>query len=74
MTSPRSRSPQPAASTASQTSENLAGRISQLLPRPGDQEVMLHWLIGFLSHSPEFTAAATLYLDMEQHRQAGRNP
>jgi Zn ribbon nucleic-acid-binding protein len=72
MTSPRSRSPQPAASTASQASAP-ADRISQLLPQAGDQALMLHWLTGFLSHSPEFTAAATLYLDMEQRRQAG-NP
>jgi hypothetical protein len=72
MTSPRSRSPQPAAATASQASEQLADRISELLPHAGDQALMLHWLTGYLGHSPEFTAAAGLYLDMAQRRQAGR--
>ncbi len=48
--------------------------VSQLLPQAGDQALMLHWLTGYLGHSPEFTAAAGRYLNMAQRRQDGRRP
>jgi hypothetical protein len=70
MTSPRNHPPQ--ASPATNQISALADRISEQLPQAGDQALMLHWLTGYLGHSPEFTAAAGLYLDMAQHRQADK--
>jgi hypothetical protein len=70
MTSPRTRPPQ--ASAVMNQISALADRISELLPQAGDQALMLHWLTGYLGHSPEFTAAARRYLDKAQHRQAAK--
>jgi hypothetical protein len=61
----------PQASPATSQTSALPDRISDLLPHAGDQALMLHWLTGYLGHSPQFTAAAGLYLDMAQRRQAG---